>query len=89
MWRNAGGDGKGHGQRKGNEADGDSGDQVSDKFVTIVIAEKDYGFWEPRIDGDAHVLRTCFREAWDDCSNRSDVWRIGERRVFAGENRCW
>ena len=37
--RESRGNGKGHGQWEGDEADGDSGDHVEQKFVAIVIAQ--------------------------------------------------
>lgn len=37
--REAGGDGKRHGQRKCDEADRDSGDQVQQEFVAIAVAQ--------------------------------------------------
>ena len=37
--RESGGDGKGHGQRQGDQADGDAGDQIVEKFVGVVVAQ--------------------------------------------------
>jgi hypothetical protein len=37
--REAGGDGKGHGQRKSDQAYGDSGDQIVQEFIQAVIAQ--------------------------------------------------
>jgi hypothetical protein len=44
LWRNAGGDREGHGERESYEADGDAGGEVREKFLAVVVAEKDYGF---------------------------------------------
>src|ERR1700676_869396 len=43
------GDGEGHGQRKGNQTDGDSGDQVEKEFVTGVVAETEDRLRKPAV----------------------------------------
>jgi hypothetical protein len=40
LWRHAGGDGKGHGQRQRDQADGYAGDEVGQKLVAIIIAQQ-------------------------------------------------
>jgi hypothetical protein len=45
--RESRGNGKGHGQWEGDEADGDSGDHVEQKFVAIVIAQTEYRLRKP------------------------------------------
>ncbi len=49
LWGHAGGDGKGHGQRQRDQADGYSRNEVGQKFVAIVIAQQDYGFGQPGV----------------------------------------
>ncbi len=43
--RDARGDGESHGERQRDKTHGDSREQVSGKFVEVVIAQKDYRFW--------------------------------------------
>ena len=45
----AGGDGEGHGERQGNQADGYAGNDVGKKFVAVIVAQQDYGFGQPGI----------------------------------------
>ena len=45
--RESPGNGRGHGQRVSGGADGDFGDQVEQKFVTIVIAQTEYRLRKP------------------------------------------
>src|SRR5260370_644018 len=49
LWGHAGGDGKGHGQRQRDQADGYSRNEVGQKFVAIVIAQQDYVFGQPGV----------------------------------------
>ena len=47
--RQSGGDGEGHGQRQGHQADGDSGDDVVQKFVEAVVAQAENGLGQPAV----------------------------------------
>ncbi len=51
--REARSDGKGHGQRQGDQAYGDSGDQVAEEFIRVVIAQAEDGLGKPAL------LRKC------------------------------
>jgi hypothetical protein len=44
----SGGDGEGHGKRQGDQADGNSGDQVEKEFVAVVLAEAKDGLRKQR-----------------------------------------
>lgn len=45
--REAGGNGEGHGQRQGYEADRDAGDYIEKKFVAVIAAETEDGLRKP------------------------------------------
>ena len=47
--RQPGGDGERHGQRQGDQADGDAGDQVVQEFVQVVIAQAENRLRQPRV----------------------------------------
>jgi hypothetical protein len=49
LWRESRCNGKCHGERQGHQSDGNSGDEVFQKFVKAVVAQADYGLGEPTI----------------------------------------
>jgi len=47
--RQARGDGEGHRQRKGDKADCDSGNQIEQEFVAVIVTQAEDRFWKPAV----------------------------------------